>query len=153
MMDRWEKVDDGKIALYTKRPFSFFHYLLTSFLIASPRQWEKMGRSWPGFAKAPSGTGPFKITRIVPGQYAELSRNEDYWNKSRIPKLERIVVYPMPEATTRVAALRSGQVDWIEVPAAGCHPVIARCRISDQPLALPTHLSLRAQLCARYGIQ
>ena len=116
MMDRWEKIDDGKIALYTKSPFSFFHYLLTSFLIASPRQWEKMGRSWPGFAKAPSGTGPFKITRIVPGQYAELSRNENYWNKSRIPKLERIVVYPMPEATTRVAALRSGQVDWIEVP-------------------------------------
>ena len=27
-----------------------------------------------------------------------------------------MIVYPMPEATTRVAALRSGQVDWIEVP-------------------------------------
>jgi hypothetical protein len=52
----------------------------------------------------------------VPGQYAELSRNESYWNKARIPKLDRLVVYPMPEATTRVAALRSGQVDWIEIP-------------------------------------
>jgi ABC-type transport system substrate-binding protein len=27
-----------------------------------------------------------------------------------------MVVYPMPESTTRVAALRSGQLDWIEVP-------------------------------------
>ena len=45
-----------------------------------------------------------------------MSRNEDYWDKARIPKLEKMVVYPMPEATTRVAALRSGQVDWIEVP-------------------------------------
>ncbi len=53
---------------------------------------------------------------MVLGQYAEMSRNEDYWDKTRIPKLDKMVVYPMPEATTRVAALRSGQVDWIEVP-------------------------------------
>jgi len=116
VLDRWEKIDETKIALYTKVPFSFFHYLLTVVLIVSPRQWEKMGGSWVGFAKAPAGTGPFKITRVVPGQYAELSRNESYWNKARIPKLERMIVYPMSEATTRLAALRSGQVDWIEVP-------------------------------------
>jgi peptide/nickel transport system substrate-binding protein len=34
----------------------------------------------------------------------------------RIPKLDKMIVYPMPEPTTRLAALRSGQVDWIEVP-------------------------------------
>ena len=28
----------------------------------------------------------------------------------------KLIVIPMPEATTRLAALRSGQVDWIEVP-------------------------------------
>jgi peptide/nickel transport system substrate-binding protein len=37
MSDRWEKIDDGKIAIYTKTPFSFFHYLLTVVLMASPR--------------------------------------------------------------------------------------------------------------------
>jgi peptide/nickel transport system substrate-binding protein len=74
-MDHWEKIDDSKIALYTKIPFSFFHYLLTVVLIVSPRQWEKQGRSWTGFAKAPCGTGPFKISRVVPGQYAEMTRN------------------------------------------------------------------------------
>jgi ABC-type transport system substrate-binding protein len=116
MLDHWEKIDDTKIALYTKAPFSFFHYLLTSFLIASPRQWEKMGGTWTGFAKAPSGTGPFRISRVVPGQYAEMLRNENYWNKDRIPRIDGMVVYPMAEATTRLAALRSGQVDWIEVP-------------------------------------
>jgi ABC-type transport system substrate-binding protein len=35
---------------------------------------------------------------------------------NRIPKLAKLIVIPMPEATTRLAALRSGQVDWIEVP-------------------------------------
>jgi ABC-type transport system substrate-binding protein len=116
MLDKWEKVDGTTIAITTKYPFSFFPYLLTRFLIASPAQWEKVGRSWANFAKNPSGTGPYKITRVVPGQYCEMTRNEDYWDKSRIPKLEKMIVYPMPEATTRLAALRSGQVDWIEVP-------------------------------------
>jgi peptide/nickel transport system substrate-binding protein len=116
MFDTWEKIDDQTIALMTKYPFSFFPYLLTRVLIVSPTQWEKVGKSWPAFAKAPSGTGPFKITRVVPGQYCEMSRNEEYWDKARVPKLEKFIVYPMPEATTRLAALRSGQVDWIEVP-------------------------------------
>jgi hypothetical protein len=45
-----------------------------------------------------------------------LSRNDDYWDKTKIPRLNKMVLFPMPEATTRLAALRSGQVDWIEVP-------------------------------------
>ncbi|WP_428493658.1 ABC transporter substrate-binding protein [Rhodopila sp.] len=56
------------------------------------------------------------MTKVVPGQYAEMSRNESHWDKARVPKLDKVMVYPMPEATIRVAALRSGQVDWIEVP-------------------------------------
>jgi ABC-type transport system substrate-binding protein len=73
--------------------------------------------NWAEFGKKPSGTGPFKITRVVPVQYIEMVRNEEYWDKERVPKLEKLVVMPMAEATTRIAALRSGQVDWIEVPA------------------------------------
>jgi peptide/nickel transport system substrate-binding protein len=115
-MDHWEKIGDGKIALHTRIPLSFFHYLLTVVLIVSPRQLEKMGRSWTGFIKAPCRTGPFGIIRVVPGQYAEMTRNEGYWNPARIPKLDKMIVYPMPEPTTRLAALRSGQADWIEVP-------------------------------------
>ena len=116
MLDRFEKADDGSIVLTTKYPFSFFPYLLPRLLIASPTQWEAVGKTWAEFSKKPSGTGPFRITKVVPGQYAEMTRNETYWDKARIPKLDKLVVYPMPESTTRVAALRSGQVDWIEVP-------------------------------------
>jgi peptide/nickel transport system substrate-binding protein len=116
MLDQYEKLDDDTIAITTKYPYAFFPHVLTRFMIASPTQWEKVGRSWQAFAKAPSGTGPFRITKHVPNQYVEMSRFEGYWNPSRIPKLDSLVVYPMPEATTRLAALRSGQVDWIEVP-------------------------------------
>jgi peptide/nickel transport system substrate-binding protein len=117
MLDTYEKVDDKTIVLTTKYPFSFFPYLLTRLLMVSPAQYDAVGKNWAAFGKKPSGTGPFKITRVVPGQFIEMVRNENYWDKERIPKLEKLVVSPMAEATTRIAALRSGQVDWIEVPA------------------------------------
>jgi ABC-type transport system substrate-binding protein len=116
MLDTWQKLDDSTIILNTKYPFSSLPYVLTRVMVASPAQWEKSGKSWANFAKSPSGTGPFRITRVVPTEYAEMSRFDGYWDKTRVPKLDRMVVYPMPEVTTRLAALRSGQVDWIEVP-------------------------------------
>jgi peptide/nickel transport system substrate-binding protein len=39
-----------------------------------------------------------------------------------VPKLDRLVLIPLPEANTRIAALRSGQVDWIEAPAPDAVP-------------------------------
>ncbi|WP_181832787.1 ABC transporter substrate-binding protein [Bosea caraganae] len=116
MVDRWEKIDDMTIAIYTKTPFAYFPYMITRLLMVSPTQYEKVGKNWVEFGKAPSGTGPFKITKVTPRVSAELAKNADYWDKDRIPKLDRMILYPMPEPTTRLAALRSGQVDWIEVP-------------------------------------
>ncbi len=117
MVDSFEKLNDTTIVMTTKFPFSFLPWLLTRVLMVSPAQWEATGKNWAEFAKKPIGTGPFKIVRVVPGQYVEMARNEEYWDKDRIPKLEKLFVYPMAEATTRIAALRSNQVDWIEVPA------------------------------------
>jgi peptide/nickel transport system substrate-binding protein len=117
MVDSYEKADASTVVMTTKYPFSFLPYLLTRVLIVSPAQYDAVGKNWAEFGKKPSGTGPFRITRVVPGQYIEMVRNETYWDKERIPKLDKLVVMPMAEATTRIAALRSGQVDWIEVPA------------------------------------
>ena len=116
MVARWEKLDDNAVAIYTTVPFSHFPYLVTRILMVSPAAWEKAGRNWVEFAKAPAGTGPFKITKVTPRVSVEMSRNDNYWDETRRPKLDRMVVMPMPEANTRVAALRSGEVDWIEVP-------------------------------------
>jgi ABC-type transport system substrate-binding protein len=43
--------------------------------------------------------------------------NKEYWDKARVPKLDKLVLLPLPEPNARVAALRAGQVDWIEAPA------------------------------------
>ena len=124
MIDGFDKPDDKTIVISTKYPFSFLPWLLTRVLMVSPTQFDKVGGKWSEFAKKPVGTGPFKITNVVPGQYVEMARNDNYWDRERVPKVDKLVLYPMPEATTRVAALRSGQVDWIEVPAPDAIPSI-----------------------------
>lgn len=113
----WRKIDDLTIELTTKAQDAFFPYQLTFLLISSPDQFEKLGRDWQKFASAPSGTGPFKLEKLVLRERAELVPNKEYWNPARRPKFDRLVLLPIPEPTTRSAALMSGQVDWIEAPA------------------------------------
>ena len=42
-----------------------------------------------------------------PQTRAELSPNKDYWDKARVPKLDKMVLLPTPETATRTAALRA----------------------------------------------
>lgn len=117
VLESYRKVDDFTVELVTTRPVSYWPYLVTYILITSPNSWEQGGRDWGRVAALPpAGTGPFRLSRFVPRQQAELTRNDAYWNPQGRARLERIVLVPMPEANTRLAALRSGQVDWIEVP-------------------------------------
>jgi len=111
----YRKIDDYTVEIGNPRPLSYFPNALAYLFFSSPAQFQKTG-SWVEFAKSPSGTGPFKITDFKPRVSATLERNSAYWDKDRVPKLDKMILYPMPEATTRLAALRSGQVDWIEVP-------------------------------------
>ncbi len=117
----YKKIDDYTVSVTTIRPLSYFPMLMVYPLMASQVGWEKAG-SWAEFAKAPAGTGGFKIARWTPRQSAELEKNTAYWDKTRIPKLDKIVLLPIPEANTRTAALRSGQVDWVEAPAPDAIP-------------------------------
>lgn len=111
-----EKVDDHTVIIITKQETALLPYQLAFLVMVSPAQYAKVG-GWEGFAKAPIGTGPYKFDKIVPRERLELVPNKDYWDAKRIPKQDRLVLYPMPEATTRAAALLSGQVNWIEAPA------------------------------------
>ena len=70
--------------------------------MSSPAQWEKLGKSWEAFAKTPSGTGPWKLTLFAPRERAEMVPNKEYWDKARIPKLDKLVLLPLPEPNARV---------------------------------------------------
>ncbi|OYU49233.1 MAG: ABC transporter substrate-binding protein [Rhizobiales bacterium PAR1] len=115
-IDHAEVVDPLKVAILTKEPDSLFYIQMSFWMMISKCQFEKAG-SYEAYAKMPSGTGPYKFDKMVPRERLELVQNTKYWNPARVPKHERLVLLPMPEATTRAAALLSGQVDFIEAPS------------------------------------
>jgi peptide/nickel transport system substrate-binding protein len=45
MLDRYQKIDDRTVAIWTKSPFSF-PYMIPTILMVSPARWEKTKRSW-----------------------------------------------------------------------------------------------------------
>jgi peptide/nickel transport system substrate-binding protein len=119
VMGSYKKIDDFTVAITTIRPASYLPYMAVYLLFTSPASFEKAGHDWAKVATLPAaGTGPFRITRIVPRQEADLARWDQYWDAARKAKVDNVVLMPIPEANTRLAALRSGQVDWIEVPPA-----------------------------------
>ncbi len=110
------KIDAFTVEITAKRPDSVIPYQLANVTMSGPANWERLGRDWNRVANQPAGTGPWKLDRLVPRTRAELVRNADYWDKARVPKVDRQVLLPVPDPNTRVSALLSGQVDWIEAP-------------------------------------
>jgi ABC-type transport system substrate-binding protein len=117
LMDSYKKLDDDTVAITTKTVASYFPYMAVYMLFTSPTSFDKAGKDWTKVATLPAaGTGPFKITRVSPHEAVELARWDGYWDTAKKAKVDKVVMLPIPEATARLAALRSGQVDWVEVP-------------------------------------
>jgi peptide/nickel transport system substrate-binding protein len=57
----------------------------------------------------PIGTGPFQFDSFSPGQELVLTANTDYWKGA--PGVEKLVFVDIPEPTTRVTALETGEID------------------------------------------
>lgn len=116
LIDKVEKRDAGTVVFTTRTPDALLPWYFGRIMFSSPAQWEKVGRSWEAYARNPSGLGPWKFDRLVPRQRLDLVKNTEYWNPARVPQTDRLVLLPIPDANTRVAALLSGQVDFIEAP-------------------------------------
>ncbi len=125
-----KKIDDMTVEIVTKEPDSFLPFNISNLFMASPAKWQKFydaaqgadakaksQAAWDAFAHDASGTGPWKMAAFTPRERLELLKNADYWDKARVPHVDKMVLLPMPEANSRTAALLSGQVDWIEAPA------------------------------------
>jgi peptide/nickel transport system substrate-binding protein len=73
-----------------------------------PRKYvEKVGDE--GFKKAPIGAGPYKFVSFTPGVELVLEAFDQYWRKP--PSVKRLVFRVIPDETTRLAALKRGEVD------------------------------------------
>ncbi len=126
------KIDDLTVEMVTAEPDSFLPINLVNLFFASPTHWAsklaavapsvndpaaRSAQAWAAFAMDPSGTGRFTLASFRARERLEMVRKPDYWDAPNAAKIDRIVLMPLPEATSRTAALLSGQVDWIEAPA------------------------------------
>src|SRR5713101_3320377 len=68
---------------------------------------EKVGED--GFKRQPVGLGPYRFVRATPGVEIVLEANEQYWRKK--PVIKRVVIKGVPDRTTRLAMLKTGEAD------------------------------------------
>ncbi len=64
-------------------------------------------------SKNVSGTGPFTVSEREQGVKVVYKRNPDYWDTDSPGNVQTAILTPIKEAPTRVAALLSGDVDFI----------------------------------------
>ncbi|MDF3281339.1 MULTISPECIES: ABC transporter substrate-binding protein [unclassified Gordonia (in: high G+C Gram-positive bacteria)] len=102
-----QQIDDRSFTLNTTRPVPVLDYLMSNVLIT------------PAAANVPEdlqtgvGTGPYVVTAADrgTGNYS-LTRNENYWGPR--PSIGSIQVRFIPDESSRVVALRSGEIDVID---------------------------------------
>jgi peptide/nickel transport system substrate-binding protein len=78
-------------------------------MIYPKKYFESVGHD--GFNKAPIGTGPWKFVSLVSKTQLTLQANTDYWGQK--PAFKSVIEKMVPEQSTRVAMLKSGDADII----------------------------------------
>jgi peptide/nickel transport system substrate-binding protein len=153
-----KKIDAMTVELTTAAPDALLPINLTNLFMASPAHWQKLydaasatdpkekaKQAWDAFSRNASGTGQWKMDKFVPRERLEVVKNAAYWDAKRVPKVDRLVLLPMPEANARTAALLSGQVDWIENPAPDALPQLKQRGLviyqNEQPHVWPWQFS------------
>src|SRR6476660_445989 len=106
-----ETPDPTHVRIRLKQPWPDFLTFYTNATGAGwivPRKYvEKVGDE--GFKKAPVGAGPYKFVSFTPGVELVLEAFEQYWRKP--PTVKRLVLRVIPDESTRLAALKRGEVD------------------------------------------
>ncbi|MFF7651380.1 ABC transporter substrate-binding protein [Streptomyces sp. NPDC007983] len=102
-----EPVDERTFYLHTKRPVPILDQLMANILI-SPA-----AKNRPEELSGGAGSGPYVVTSANSGtgEYA-LAANRHYWG--RRPATPQVRVRFVPEESSRVVALRSGELDVID---------------------------------------
>jgi peptide/nickel transport system substrate-binding protein len=105
-------VDPHKVQFVLHEPWpdfmAFYGTLVSAAGWITPKNYfEKVGAEV--FRTHPIGLGPYKFVSIKPGIELVMEANEDYWRK--VPSVKRLVFQSVPDGTTRLSMLKSGEVD------------------------------------------
>jgi ABC-type transport system substrate-binding protein len=100
--------DAATVVFNCSKPAPLFNLILGEHIL-SKKSFEEHGEN---FWEQAIGSGPYRHLEYVKGEYWLGERNENYW-KPDLAKVDQLRYRPISEEATRVAALRSGEVDII----------------------------------------
>jgi len=106
-----EVLDARHIRFKLKKPWADFLAFYSSASGAGwivPKKYVEKVRD-EGFTKHPIGAGPYKFVSFNPGVELVLEAFDGYWRKT--PAVKRIVMKVIPDESTRLAALKGGEID------------------------------------------
>ncbi|SIQ67207.1 ABC transporter substrate-binding protein [Marinobacterium stanieri] len=117
-------IDDYTIDLVTNKPFplvlnnvTYLFPMDSAFYTGNDANGEpkdKLVKHGNSFASRQlSGTGPYVVSERQQGVRVDFTRFDNYWDTNSPGNVDEIVLTPIKEAPTRVAALLSGDVDFI----------------------------------------
>jgi peptide/nickel transport system substrate-binding protein len=119
---KFVKVDDHTVDVILTKPNPILHYEWDTWYIMS-KKWAEANNAvaptppsatTPGFAAInANGTGPFKIDSHQAGVKTVWKPNAAWWGKPE-HNLTEVIFTPIASDATRVAALLSGEIDWME---------------------------------------
>jgi peptide/nickel transport system substrate-binding protein len=132
-----EKIDDYsfKIAYATPRPLLPYSISNHYSAMYSRNSWQDNLDFKPG---GPIGSGPYKLVDWKRDQYIIVERNEAYWGTK--PTLTKITLKYYSNANSRLAALKSGEIDAL-VELGAVLPVQARELSADPNYTVAQHAS------------
>jgi peptide/nickel transport system substrate-binding protein len=111
-IDTVDVVDPYTLRLNLKRPDAALLATLTdrAGMMVSPKVIQERGAELERNARG-AGTGPFEFVEWVKDAHIVLKRNENYWNKTGGPYLDRIRYRPIPDDTVKLQSLQAGEID------------------------------------------
>lgn len=123
-VDSLAKVDAHTVRIKTKGPNPIFPENLT-YLLIMDKEWSEANNATKpqdfknkeeNFAvRNANGTGPFVLVTREPDVKTVLKRNDAYWGRGDVPlEITELVLNPIKTDATRVAALLSGEVDFVQ---------------------------------------
>lgn len=100
-------LDDMTVEMTLGSSDALFGRELSEWAILPASQWESEGLE--GIEAHPIGTGPFAFVSWDRGDRISLEAFGDYWNEG-LPKVDALTFRPIPDSSTRLAAVQTGEV-------------------------------------------
>jgi peptide/nickel transport system substrate-binding protein len=109
VIDKVETPDDATVVFRLKEPDGAFMNKLAGYLFIIPKKYTEALSNPEAFGRKPVATDPFRFVEQVVGQHVTIERFDDYFGEK--PKVRRIIFRLIPEPSSRLNALLSGEVD------------------------------------------